>query len=178
VADSADSLREKLAGLATEETYLNAYARRRTGDRYDRELITFTVAGETYGIDIARMQEIIKLRPITEVPRVPAFVKGVVAVRGQVIPAIDLRMRLGLAPAELAPATRILVCVVDDEPHGLIVDRVASVVRLRNEQVEAAPALGAGGEVTLLSGIGRTDDKLIILLDVPAVVTFSLEETK
>jgi purine-binding chemotaxis protein CheW len=178
MAESADALRDKLHQLATEDTFLNAYARRRAGDQYDRELITFGVGGEVYGVDIGQTREIIKLRPITEVPRVPAFVKGVVAVRGQVIPAIDLRLRLGLPETPLTRRSRIMVCNVDDEPHGLIVDSVSSVVRLKDENIETPPAMGGGAEADFLSGIGRVGEELIILLDLGAVVRFSVEVKK
>ncbi len=178
MAESADALRDKLQQLATDDTFLNAYARRRAGGQFDRELITFTVAGEKYAVDIGQAREIIKLRPITEVPRVPAFVKGVVAVRGRVIPAIDLRLRLGMPEAAPTRRSRILVCDVDDESHGLIVDSVASVVRLSDEAIEPPPPKAGGAEADFLAGIGRIGEELIIVLDLRAVVQFSLEAIK
>lgn len=177
MAESTDTPSDKLRAIATEETFLNAYARRRAGDGYDRALIAFYIGTECYAVGIKELREIIKIRPITEVPRVPPFVKGVVTVRGQVIPAIDLRMRLGMPAIEYDNNTRVLVCNVRGEPHGLIVDRVRSVVRLRNEQIELPPQMGGGTETEFLAGIGRDDDEdLIILLDLSAVVTFSLNQ--
>jgi len=176
MAESTDTLAAKLRQIATEETFLNAYRRRRAGDHYDRELIAFDVGGECYAVGITELHEIIKMRPITEVPRVPAFVKGIVTVRGQVIPAIDLRMRLGMPEVARTRASRIIVCDVLGEPHGLIVDRVRSVVRLRDDQIESSPQLGGGGEVNFIAGVGRDEDDLIILLDLAAVVSFSLDE--
>lgn len=161
--------------IATEETFLNAYARRRAGDRYDRELISFDVADECYAIDITSLREITKLTPITEVPRVPRFVRGVVTVRGQVLPAIDLRERLGVGAVEDTRRTRILVCEVAGEACGLVVDAVRSVVRLRDEQIEPPPQMAGSAQVEFVTGIGRLDGELIILLDLPAVVSFSLD---
>ena len=175
MADSADALMDKLRQLATEDTFHNAYARRRAGDVWDRELLAFAIATEIYAVDIRQMREIIKLRPITEVPRVPRFVRGVVTVRGAVIPTIDLRTRLGFETAEPTRHARILICEVDDEPHGLIVDAVRHVVRLRDTDIEAPPAMGGGPETDFIAGIGRDEGELVILLDLPAVVRFSLE---
>ncbi len=177
MAESAAALRDKLKRLATEDTFLTGYRRRRAGAEYDRELITFSVGGETHAVDIGQTREIIKMRSITEVPRVPAFVKGVVAVRGQVIPAIDLRLRLGMPEAPPTRRSRILVCEVDGEAHGLIVDTVSSVVRLRDENIETPPSMGGGGEADFVAGIGRVGEELIILLDLPSVVRFSLSST-
>ena len=178
MAESAELLADKLRRLATEDNFLNAYARRRMGARYDRELIAFEVGGERYALAITELREIVKMRPITEVPRVPPFVKGVVSVRGRVLAAIDLRVRLGMPAAEPDADTRVLVCEVDGEAYGLIVDRVHSVVRLRDDQIEGPPPMGAGVDARFLAGIGRRDGELIILLDLPAVVTFSLGEDR
>jgi purine-binding chemotaxis protein CheW len=173
MADSTQALLSKLRRLATDETFLSAYARRRAGDRYDRELLSFVAATETYALDIRQMREIIKLRPITEVPRVPPFVCGVATVRGEIVPVLDLRLRLGLPAGTPTAAARILVCDVDGEPHGLLVDAVRSVLRLRDEQIEATPPVGPAAD--FLAGIGRVGDDLIILLDLAAVVRFPIE---
>jgi purine-binding chemotaxis protein CheW len=170
--------RPKLGAFATEETFLNAYTRRRAGDAYDRELITFLIGTEIYALDIKSMREIIKLRPITEVPRTPAFVRGIVTVRGEVIPALDLRLRLGMPELPLTRSSRILVCNLDDEPHGLIVDGVRQVVRFSDSEIEPPPPIGNPAEGDFLAGIGRSDGELVILLDLRAVVTFSLDSTR
>ncbi len=177
MAESADALRAKLGSLATEETFLNAYTRRRAGDTYDHELITFAIANETYGIAIGSMREIIKPPPITEVPRTPKFVLGVVTVRGVVIPTIDLRARLGMNRCEMTRTSRVLIVDVRDEPHALVVDRVSSVVRFKDAEIEPPPAMGGGPETDFIQGIGRVDGELVILLDLPAVVTFALDST-
>jgi purine-binding chemotaxis protein CheW len=175
MAESGGSADRRLGQLATEETFLNAYSRRRAGDVYDREVLAIGIGGEIYGIDIVHTREIIKVKPITEVPRTPPFVAGVVTVRGTVIPTIDLRRRLGFAPVTGTRHTRILICEMDGELHGLVVDSVRHVVRLRNAQIEAPPPMGGGSEADFLAGIGRTDDLLLILLDLRAVVSFTID---
>jgi purine-binding chemotaxis protein CheW len=132
------------------------------------------VAQETYAVDILQMREIIKVPPITDVPRVPEFVRGVVTVRGDVVPVFDLRLRLGHSAHVPSRTSRILICDLDGEPYGLLVDELRSVLRLLNEQIEAPPPMG-GTAVGFLAGIGRVGDDLIILLDLPAVVSFTIE---
>jgi purine-binding chemotaxis protein CheW len=166
---------DKLRQLATDDTYLASYARRRASHQYDRQLLTFDLAVETYAVDITWMREIIKVPRITEVPRVPPFVCGVVTVRGQVIPVIDLRLRLGLPAQSLSRAARILITIVDDEPHGMLVDCVHTVVRLRESDIETSSAMSGANLAEYITGLGRVGDDLLILLDVPSVVLFRLD---
>jgi purine-binding chemotaxis protein CheW len=170
---SMDSnLLTKLRELATDETFLTPYARTRRRDDYAEELISFTIGGELYGVDIADAREIIRMRPITSVPRVPPFVLGVVTVRGQIVPVLDLRYRLGLGPSEIRPEHRILQCEHDGERYGLLVDSVRSVVRLTSEQVEVSPNRGTDSD--FVRALGRLDTELIALLDVAEVVKFEV----
>ncbi len=166
-----------------------------------RDVLTFSVGGEEYALGIDCIREIIKNRPITEVPRVPAFVAGIIAVRGVVMPVIDLRLRLRLLAAPLSQKARILVVTRPDlvegqldsvrEPFGLIVDRVHQVVSLWEHDIEPPTMLG-GHESDFVSGIGRIHGgesleprqpggpglllarprHMLILLDLPRVLTF------
>ncbi len=165
--------------LATEDTFLAAYTRRRSARAHDREVLTFGLGSEMYGVDMTEMREISKLRPITELPRVPRFLRGIITLRGTVIPILDLRLRLGMAADPAAQPIsdrhrRILIVDHAGEPFGLIVDHVSRVVRLVEAQVETAPLPG-GIESDFLAGVARVDDDLIVLLDLAAVVRFSLE---
>lgn len=160
--------------LATEDTFLAAYTRRRAGLQHDREVLTFRLADEIYGLDISWMREISKMRPITEVPQVPAFLLGIITLRGAVIPIIDLRLRLALPAAEHSGFTRVLIVEREEEPFGLVVDQVLKVVRMVDRQVESAPLPG-GIESEFLAGVARVEEELIVLLNLPAVVGFSLE---
>lgn len=169
-------LLDKLQHLATDDTFLTPYARRRTRYDFAAELISFSIGEELYGIDIAEAREIIKMRPITSVPRVPAFVLGVATVRGRIIPVLDLRMRLGLGKTDVGPNHRILECAYDGDLYGLLVDSVRSVVRLTEEQLELSPQRSTDSDY--VRALGRHDDALIALLDVEEVVTFEIGGAK
>lgn len=164
----------KVRQMATEDTFLAAYTRRRAGQQHDREVLTFRLADEIYGLDISWMREISKMRPITEVPQVPAFLPGIITLRGTVIPIIDLRRRLMLPAADATGFSRILIVENEEEPFGLIVDQVLKVVRMVEQQVESAPLPG-GIDSEFLAGVARVEEELIVLLNLPMVVTFSLE---
>ncbi len=142
---------------------------------YHREILAFQLAGEEHGIDILRLREIIRPRPVTEVPRAPASVLGIISVRGEIIPVVDLRRRLRKAPA--APGKEARVLIVDHPAgreggtYGLLVDAVHQVVRLREEEIEAPPALLSADGGELIAGIARPrPDRLVILLDLDAVL--------
>jgi purine-binding chemotaxis protein CheW len=162
--------------FATELTY---HAYRRAENRaggWQREVLAFLIGSEEYAVDIRRIREIIKPREPTEVPRAPAFVLGIISVRGTIIPVIDLRRRLRLDPA-LWPATRdarILIVTRAEESFGLFVDEVRQVVRMRDAEIEPPPAMLGFAETEFIAGIGRPyRDRLLILLELDAVLTFS-----
>jgi purine-binding chemotaxis protein CheW len=163
-------------GLATEETYLRAVDGREA--RPTRAVLTFVVGGETYGVDILSIREIIKLREVTEVPRTPRFLIGVISVRGSIIPVVDLRARLRLPVSEPTRAARILVVVQGGDPYGLLVDSVSGVVRLAESEIELPPSSFAIADGNFLSGIGRyrlgRRDKMVILLNLGQVVAFDM----
>jgi purine-binding chemotaxis protein CheW len=162
--------------FATEETYLRAVDARE--EKRQRAVLTFVVAGETYGVEIADIREIIKIIDITEVPRVPRFVLGVISVRGLVIPVIDLRRRLRLEATPPTRAARILVVVRGSERFGLLIDAVREVVRFSDSEIEAMPSTMSSGESGFISGIGRTlinkRERMVILLHLDAVVKFDV----
>lgn len=133
--------------------------------RMQRDVLTFHIASEEYGIGIEHIREIIKYRPITEVPRVPGFVAGIIAVRGLVMPVLDMRVRLRLTSPQLSPKSRILVVsrpssgneVASEEERerfGLLVDRVNEVVRIYETDIEL-PTVLSGKESEFIEGIGR-----------------------
>lgn len=129
------------------------------------DVLTFTVADEEYGLGIEHIREISKFKPITEVPRVPGFVSGIILVRGQVVPVLDLRMRLRLSAVPPNSKSRILVvsrpsveseALYEDEREqfGLIVDRVNHVVRINDSEIEP-PTVLAGHESEFVAGLSR-----------------------
>jgi purine-binding chemotaxis protein CheW len=162
--------------FATEETYLLRQDDRRARER--RGVLTFAVGGEVYGVDILSISEIIKLREITEVPRAPRFLLGVVTVSGLVMPVVDLRLRLKLDAPELGRAARILVVMHKGERYGLLVDEVRGVVRFADNQIEPPPPSLSPSEAPFLAGIARYpeagEERMVILLSLDAVLGFEV----
>jgi purine-binding chemotaxis protein CheW len=167
-----------LGPFATEETYLRRADDRRAAQR--RGVLTFLVGSESYGVEILSIREIIKPREITEVPRAPRFLLGIITVRGLVMPVIDLRLRLRLEAAPLGRQGRILVVLHRGERFGLMVDAVRDVVRFADSQIEPPPPSLAPTEAPFLAGIGRhqegtPEERLVILLSLDAVLDFGVE---
>jgi purine-binding chemotaxis protein CheW len=129
------------------------------------QLVSFQIGGEEFGLDILRVQEIIRIQQLTRVPNSPDFVDGVINLRGKVIPVIALRKRFGLATQPHDKQTRIVVVEVRGTVLGFIVDSVSEVLRLPAETIEAPPRLGKV-EREYVSGIGKLESRLLILLDV------------
>ncbi|NLG70233.1 MAG: chemotaxis protein CheW [Firmicutes bacterium] len=131
----------------------------------ERQLVIFQLAREVYGLDINWVRAIITLQDVTRVPGAPAFVEGVINLRGHVIPVVDLRKRFGLEAPVDPRRTRIVV--VDVPPHtiGLVVDAVTEVLRIRESVVEPAGNVLAGIDVAFIQGVAKLERRLIILLD-------------
>jgi purine-binding chemotaxis protein CheW len=167
--------------LATEDTYRRGLDER-LQETPARRFLTFMLAGEEYALDILRISEIIKVRPVTEVPRAPAFVTGIISVRGTIVPVVDLRLRLHLPASEPGPAGRILIVTKQDEPYGLVVDEVVHVVRLHAEDIEPPPAAVGVASSEFIGGIGRPPSilmpglggRMLIVLNVDAVLAFEV----
>ena len=134
------------------------------------ELLGFMLSDEQYALDILEIKEIVRLQAITPVPRSPAWLKGIVTLRGVIVPIFDLRSRLGLAEIEHGPETRIVVVYRGEEFAGLIVDSITQVMRLPVEAIEPTPQTIALVEAEYLRGVARFRDQLVILLNLPRVV--------
>lgn len=135
------------------------------------EYLTFLLGAEEYAVAIDRVREVLKCPPVTEVPRAPAHVLGVVTVRGEVVAVFEPRRRLGLPSAPPAEGTgRIVIVDAGDGPCGLLVDAVASVVRLRPGSIEPCPQGIGGASQEYLAGIGREGDRLFTVLDLGALL--------
>jgi purine-binding chemotaxis protein CheW len=132
--------------------------------------VTFRLGEEEYALDILAVREINRMMDITRVPRAPDFIEGVVNLRGNVIPVIDLRKRFGLPPRERDKATRIIVTEVGARVVGFVVDTVKEVLRIRSDTVEP-PGEIAGIDAEYIKGVGKIEDRLLILLDVERVLT-------
>jgi purine-binding chemotaxis protein CheW len=135
------------------------------------QVVSFKLGSEEYGVDIAQVQEINRMVAITHVPRAPQFMEGVINLRGQLIPIIDLRTRFGMPRAEHTKNTRIVVTEIGSKRVGMVVDSVSEVLRLPVGQIEDAPEMISGIETEYIRGVGKVDDRLIIMLDLARVIS-------
>ena len=137
------------------------------------KLIIFKLGREEYGMDILRVQEIKRMMGITRVPSTPQFIRGVINLRGSVLPVIDLRTRLGLAENDLTEAARIIVVLVNDGIVGFIVDEVVEVTTINTQDMESAQTLSSGLSADFITGIAKADNRLYILLNPDAIVNIA-----
>lgn len=135
------------------------------------QLVTFSIGEEEFGVNILKVQEIIRTMEITKVPRAPEFVEGVINLRGKVIPIIDLRRRFGLAPKAHDKNTRIIVIEINNVIVGFVVDAVSEVLRIPASTVEPPPPVVAGVESDYISGVGQLQDRLLIMLDLDKLLS-------
>lgn len=135
------------------------------------QLVSFKIGSEEFGVDILRVQEIIRMVEITKVPQAPIYVEGVINLRGRVIPVIDLRKRLNLELAEMDKNTRIVVVDIGGNIMGMIVDSVSEVLRLPSNTIEPPPDLVSGIDSDHISGVAKLEDRLLIFLDLSRIVS-------
>ncbi len=135
--------------------------------------LTFFLAGEEYGLEILKVREIIGLMDITDVPGTPAFVKGVINLRGKVIPVLDLRSKFGMETAEQTEETCIIVVDVGTVEMGIVVDKVSEVLDIAAEDIEDAPSFGVDVNTDFILGMGKAEGSVKILLDIDKVLTSS-----
>jgi len=134
-------------------------------------LVGFKIGEEEFGIEIQKVQEINRITEITRVPRTPDYVLGVINLRGKVIPVINMRARFGFDNNDLTKDSRIIVLELQDHVIGILVDAVTEVIRLPSGTVEPPPNLATNVETDYISGVGKLDDRLLILLDIDKVFT-------
>ncbi|MDH3394514.1 MAG: chemotaxis protein CheW [Desulfobulbaceae bacterium] len=145
-------------------------------DLYDDEdtqkdkYLTFHLAGEDYGLDISFVTEIIGIQRITDVPDMPDYVKGVINLRGKVIPVMDIRLRFHLPAREYDERTCIVVVEIDSTVVGLVVDQVNEVADIPEKDIEPPPSTKKGGSARYLKGMGKIDNEVKILLNVEALL--------
>jgi purine-binding chemotaxis protein CheW len=138
--------------------------------------LTFSLGDEHYGLDIVRVQEIVGLIPVTRVPRLPAFVAGVVNLRGRVIPVVDLRLAFGMSASERDERSCIVVVSVDRgeglvATMGVLVDEVSDVAYVSADAIEATPEFGTEVDTSFIQGVGRLEERVVMLLDIDRVLT-------
>lgn len=139
----------------------------------EMQLVVFDLASEFYGVDIAAVREIIRMQSITPVPGAPPFVEGIINLRGQVIPVLDLRKRLGLTVGEQTDDSRIVWVTINNHDVGVIVDAVTEVLRINVSSIEPPSAMVSGVDADYIKGIAKLPSRLIILVDLNKVLSMS-----
>ena len=135
------------------------------------KFLTFQLEGEEYGLEILKVREIIGIMEITPVPQTPPYVKGVINLRGRVIPVIDLRLKFGLNEAEHTSETCVIVVDVHNILMGIVVDTVSEVLDIDEKQIEPAPKFGTNLKTDYILGMGKINDKVKILLSIDNVLS-------
>ncbi|MEW6067600.1 MAG: chemotaxis protein CheW [Nitrospirota bacterium] len=142
------------------------------------QYLTFKLAEEVFAIQISKVREVLEYTPMTKVPRTPDFMRGVINLRGNVVPVIDLRLKFGMPPTERTINTCIIIMevAVNDETLviGALADSVQEVVEIDPEKIEPAPRIGTNLNIEFLEGMGKRDDDFVMILDIDEV--FSGEE--
>ncbi|ALP52681.1 chemotaxis protein CheW [Candidatus Tenderia electrophaga] len=148
------------------------------GDSDGNQYLTFMLAGEEYGLDILRVREIKGWDNVTPIPNTPKYIKGVINLRGTIVPIIDLRQRFSLDAIEYGPTTVVIVLKVNSEKGsrtmGIVVDAVSEVYNIDEESLKAAPDFGQAISTDFVKGLGTVDEKMIIVLDIDHLLNSSV----
>ena len=134
------------------------------------EFLTFFLRGEEYGLEILKVQEIIGIMPVTPVPRTPDHIVGIINLRGKVIPIVDLRLRFGMEPLAHTEETCIIVVKANGLQVGIVVDKVSEVLDIAGADVEDAPSFGTEVNTDYILGIGKSEGRIRLLLDIDRVL--------
>jgi purine-binding chemotaxis protein CheW len=153
-----------------EATETQAAAAESPGTRAGKYL-TFVLGDEEYGLEILKVREIIGMMEITAVPQTPDFVKGVINLRGKVIPVVDLRLKFGMEEKEVNEATCIIVVEVSGVQMGVVVDTVSEVVDIEESQIEDPPRFGTQVDTDFILGMGKVEKSVKILLEIETVLS-------
>ena len=139
------------------------------------QYLTFTLAGEMYAVGILNVKEIIEYGNLTEIPMMPSFIRGVINLRGAVVPVVDLAARFGGKPSDVQRRTCIVIIEVqqEDAKHdlGIMVDAVSEVLEIPGSEIEPAPSFGAKIRADFIAGMGKVDGKFVIILEIQRVLS-------
>ena len=141
-----------------------------TAQHVGGEFLTFRLGGEEYGIDILKVQEIRSYEPPTRIANAPAFIKGVVNLRGVIVPIVDLRLRLGCESAEYSALTVVIVLNVKGRVVGAVVDSVSDVLELAKDAIRPAPEMASAVDASFITGIGSVGERMLILMDIEGLM--------
>jgi purine-binding chemotaxis protein CheW len=140
--------------------------------------LTFIVGSEIYGIEILKVQEIIGMMNVTKFPKAPYYVRGVINLRGNVIPVIELRKKFDMDVIEDTEKTCIIVIQLEKLREGIIVDEVREVIDISEQNIETPPQFGIDDDMNFVKGVGKIDEKVIILLDIDRLISGDTEIIK
>ncbi len=147
-----------------------------------RQVLTFSLGDENYGVDILRVKEIRGWTPVTKIPKVPPHILGVLNLRGSIVPIIDLRVRFNLAEAQFTPLTVIIVLSVNSSAgqreFGLVVDGVSDVVDISAENLQETPNLGSRVSVEFVQGLALVANSMLILLNVDELIRHDMDSAR
>ena len=138
-----------------------------------RELLTFTLGSEEYGIDILKVQEIRGYDAVTTIANSPAFIKGVINLRGIIVPIVDMRIKFNLGKVDYDQFTVVIILNLASRVMGIVVDGVSDVITLTAEQLKPAPEFGTSLDTQYITGLGTVDDRMIIVMDIEKLMSSS-----
>lgn len=159
------------------EMYRAGQSEQNMNSNGEKQYVAFELAHEEYAVDILTVQEIIRWIDITRVPKAPSFVKGVINLRGSIIPVIDSHLRFKQPPEEITDNSRIVVFKMDDITIGMTVDHVTEVLRLSEEQIEKQHSVNSIDNL-FIKGIGKIDERLLIILNLEKVLDLNRQQAK
>jgi purine-binding chemotaxis protein CheW len=137
----------------------------------EKQHVTFIIGEETYGVEVLKVQEIIGMTQITHVPNTMSFMKGVINLRGSVVPVVDMRLKFSMPEREYDSFTVIIIVEVKERMIGMIVDSVSDVVSIPVRSIQDTPHFSSKIETDFIMGIGQVDERLVIILDVDRILT-------
>lgn len=132
--------------------------------------LTFVLGKEEYGLEILRVKEIIGLMSITTVPKMPDYIRGVINLRGRVIPVMDLRLKFGMTEIKDTVETCIIVVDLGESLMGVVVDKVSLVLDIHESDIDPAPSFGESLDTSFILGMGKSENKVVLLLDIAHVI--------
>ena len=144
---------------------------RSSGEVDSNEFLAFTLGKEEYGIDILKVQEIRGYEPVTRIANAPDFIKGVVNLRGIIVPIVDMRIKFNLGEPSYDQFTVVIILNIAGRVMGMVVDSVSDVTTLTSEQIKAAPEMGTTFDTDYLIGLGTLDERMLILVDIDKLMS-------
>jgi len=157
--------------MITEARHIAQHEAARSAAAMGGEYLTFRLGSEEYGIDILKVQEIRSYEPPTRIANAPSFIKGVVNLRGVIVPIVDLRIKLGCESAEYNSFTVVIVLNVKGRVVGAVVDSVSDVLALEGDTIKPAPEMSSAIDTSFITGIGSVADRMLILIDIEGLMS-------